>query len=237
MRQIFLDTETTGLSAADGHRIIEIAGIEYINRRPTGHRYHQYLHPERTIEADALAVHGITEAFLADKPKFCDIADALLAFLTDAELVIHNAPFDVSFLNHEFTSLGPRFELITHHCSILDTLVLARKKHPGQQNNLDALCRRYHVDRSARDLHGALVDANLLAQVYLAMTGGQTHLFVEEESQNRPTAEVPLAAENTDAQETEMAALIVIDANEQEIKAHTEQLKNIRENNGVCLWV
>jgi DNA polymerase-3 subunit epsilon len=233
MRQIILDTETTGLSAAAGHRMIEIAGIELINRRPTGRHYHQYLCPERDIEAEAVAVHGLTEAFLADKPLFQEIAEALLAFLEGAELVIHNAPFDVSFLNSEFKQAGAHFKPITEYCRILDTLALARKKHPGQQNNLDALCRRYKVDNSARDLHGALMDADLLTQVYLAMTGGQTTLFGRElETHHSEALQIVASSMNhTDVR------LKVIQANAEELEAHTARLQAIQQaGGGVCLW-
>src|SRR3990167_7310177 len=179
LRQIVLDTETTGLSPQQGHRIIEIGCIELINRRLTGKTFHAYMNPERAVELEASQVHGLTDAFLVGKPLFRSIADELLAFIQDAELIIHNAPFDVGFLEAELQRLGAGYHSLMHYCSVLDTLPLARNKHPGQPNSLDALCRRYRVDNSNRDLHGALIDAELLAKVYLAMTGGQLDLFGE----------------------------------------------------------
>jgi len=175
MRQIILDTETTGLEAADGHRIIEIGCVEMVGRRLTGNNFHQYLQPDREIDAGAIEVHGITNEFLADKPRFSDIVDDFVAYIEGAELVIHNAPFDVGFINHEFRRCTPQRQ-VADLCSVLDTLTLARKLHPGQKNNLDALCRRYAIDNTHRDLHGALLDAEILADVYLAMTGGQVAL-------------------------------------------------------------
>ncbi|MFZ5723024.1 MAG: DNA polymerase III subunit epsilon [Pseudomonadota bacterium] len=175
MRQIVLDTETTGLEPQLGHRIIEVGCIELIDRKPTGRVLHRYLNPEREIDAGAIEVHGLTNEFLADKPRFADIADELVEFVRGAELVIHNAPFDVGFLNAEFAQLG-RHGTVADHCTVLDTLELARARHPGQRNSLDALCKRYMVDNSQRTLHGALLDAEILADVYLAMTGGQTAL-------------------------------------------------------------
>ncbi len=180
-RQIVLDTETTGLDPKDGHRIIEIGAVELVNRRLTGRRFHQYLQPDREIDEGAVQVHGITSEFLADKPRFEDIVDDFLAFVTGAELVIHNAPFDVGFINHELALLGAQYGRIENRCEILDTLALARRLHPGQKNNLDALCKRYEVDNSNRELHGALLDAEILAEVYLAMTGGQGDLGLAAE--------------------------------------------------------
>lgn len=177
MRQIVLDTETTGLRHQDGHRIIEIGCVELVNRKLTGEVYHQYIQPERDIDAGALAVHGITDEFLADKPVFAEVMKAFLDFVQDDELVIHNAPFDIGFLNAEFALCDGRTMPIDTRCDVTDTLKMARRKHPGQRNSLDALCQRYHVDRSKRELHGALLDAELLARVYLALTGGQGSLF------------------------------------------------------------
>lgn len=174
MRQIVLDTETTGLEPSQGHRIIEIGCVEIIDRKLTGRHYHQYIRPDREIDAEAMEVHGISNEFLADKPDFSQIADDFLRFVEGAELVIHNAPFDVGFIDAELGRLGR--SSILDHCSVLDTLVLARQKHPGQRNSLDALCKRYGVDNSQRDLHGALLDSEILADVYLLMTGGQTAL-------------------------------------------------------------
>ncbi|MEW6677082.1 MAG: DNA polymerase III subunit epsilon [Pseudomonadota bacterium] len=176
-RQVVLDTETTGLDPALGHRVIEIGALEVVNRRMTGATYHVYLNPDREIDAGAVAVHGITNDFLADKPRFADVAGEFMEFVRDAELVIHNAPFDVGFLNAELKRLdeGP----LSRTCGVLDTLKLAKALHPGQKNNLDALCKRYQVDNSGRNFHGALLDAQLLAEVYLAMTRGQETLSIE----------------------------------------------------------
>lgn len=176
MRQIVLDTETTGLEVSQGHRIIEIGCIEMLDRRPTERKFHVYLNPEREIEEGAIEVHGITNEDLADKPKFGDIVADFLAFVAGAELVIHNAPFDVGFLNRELQLLGHEPADIAEHCSVLDTLALARRMHPSQKNSLDALCKRYEIDNSQRTFHGALLDAEILAEVYLAMTGGQVTL-------------------------------------------------------------
>ena len=174
MRQIILDTETTGLDPSQGHRIIEVGCLEMINRRLTKRSFHHYLQPDREVDAGAMAVHGITNEFLRDKPRFADIADAFLKFVEGAELVIHNASFDVGFLNAELARLG--MPSIQDKCTVLDTLPMARAKHPGQKNNLDALARRYFADQRDRTYHGALLDAEILAEVYLAMTGGQVGL-------------------------------------------------------------
>jgi len=176
MRQIILDTETTGLEPSEGHRIIEIGCVELINRKFTGATYHQYLQPDREIDDGAIEVHGITNEMLADKPRFADIAEEFVTFIRGAELVIHNAPFDVGFLNHELKLLNNGHARIDEMCGVVDTLVMARQLHPGQKNNLDALCKRYSIDNSHRELHGALLDAEILAELYLTMTGGQTTL-------------------------------------------------------------
>lgn len=176
MRQIVLDTETTGLEPEQGHRIIEIGCVELNDRELTGRHYHVYINPEREVDDGAMEVHGITNEFLADKPLFADIAEEFIEFIRGADLVIHNAPFDVGFMDHEFAMLGGDVPRTADLCSVTDSLKLARKKHPGQKNNLDVLCRRYGVDNSNRELHGALLDAEILALVYLAMTGGQTAL-------------------------------------------------------------
>jgi len=178
MRQIVLDTETTGIDPNEGHRIIEIGCVEVIERELTGRNYHVYINPEREVEAEAITVHGITNEFLADKPKFAEVADEFFEFIKGAELVIHNAAFDVGFMDSEFARLKP-VRKTADHCGIVDSLAIARKKHPGQKNNLDALCKRYGVDNSNRDLHGALLDAEILADVYLLMTGGQTALSLD----------------------------------------------------------
>lgn len=175
-RQVVLDTETTGLEPSDGHRIIEIGCVELLGRRLTRRHFHQYLQPDREIDEGALAVHGISNEFLADKPRFGDVVDRFLDFIRGAELVIHNAPFDVGFLDHELTLLGDGRGRVADYATVLDSLELARSIHPGQRNSLDALCKRYQIDNSGRELHGALLDARILADVYLAMTGGQVSL-------------------------------------------------------------
>jgi DNA polymerase-3 subunit epsilon len=187
MRQVILDTETTGIDPKDGHRLVEIGAVEMINRRFTGRSYHQYINPERHIDAEVVAVHGIDNAKVANEPVFADIADDFWAFIDGAELVIHNAPFDVGFIDHELTMLNrhrksPVLGPVREHCRILDTLVMAREIHPGQRNNLDALCKRYDIDNGHRVLHGALLDAEILADVYLAMTGGQTALMLDSDA-------------------------------------------------------
>jgi DNA polymerase III subunit epsilon len=181
MRQIVLDVETTGLDASAGHRIIEIGCVEIVNRRPSGQKFHRYLNPEREIDAGALAVHGIELASLLSAPRFADIAADLIAFIDGAELIIHNAPFDVGFLDAEFARL-PSLKPVSEICRVLDTLALARSLHPGQRNSLDALCKRYSVDNTKRELHGALLDAGILVDVYLAMTGGQSALALDSAS-------------------------------------------------------
>ncbi|HYQ72658.1 MAG TPA: DNA polymerase III subunit epsilon [Gammaproteobacteria bacterium] len=212
MRQIVLDTETTGLEPADGHRIIEIGCVELLERRLTGNTYHQYIQPDRQIDAGAIEVHGITNESLADKPRFADIVDEFLDFVRGAELIIHNAPFDVGFLDHEFRLLKTSPGTVADHCTVLDTLALARRLHPGQRNNLDALCRRYEIDNSQRELHGALLDAEILADVYLVMTGGQVSLSLDSHSdmpgesrgaiRRLPAGRKPLRIIRADATET-----------------------------------
>ena len=179
MRQIVLDTETTGLEPAEGHRIIEIGCIELLDRRFTGHTFHEYVNPDREVEPGALEIHNLSNEFLSNKPRFAEIAQSFLKFIEGAELVIHNAAFDVTFINNELRILGHADADITQRCGVLDTLELARRLHPGQKNSLDALCKRYNVDNSARQFHGALLDAQILADVYLAMTGGQAALLLE----------------------------------------------------------
>lgn len=177
MRQIVLDTETTGLEPSQGHRIIEIGCVEIVNRRITGERYHCYINPERPVDYGALKVHGISNEFLEDKPLFQAVVDQFLDFVTGAELIIHNAPFDVGFINHELSLLKATYGDISRYCKVFDTLTHARQKHPGQKNNLDALCKRYAIDNSSRQLHGALLDAEILARVYISMTSGQESFF------------------------------------------------------------
>ncbi len=230
MRQIVLDTETTGLETSQGHRIIEIGCVELLNRKLTGQHYHQYINPQREIDQGAIEVHGITNEFLADKPLFEQISDEFMRFIEGAELIIHNAPFDVGFLNAELDRLAGRSVKVDSVCQIIDTLLLARKKHPGQRNNLDALCSRYMVDNSQRDLHGALLDAEILADVYLAMTGGQTMLHLgssgssDEGSQTSSTGPFRLPAGR--------APLRVIRASESERAAHDSTLDQIADMAG-----
>jgi len=229
MRQIILDTETTGLEPAEGHRIIEIGCIELVDRRPSGKHFHQYINPQRDIEDGALEVHGISSEFLQDKPVFADIAEDLFEFIEGAELIIHNAPFDIGFLDSELSLLGRR-DRMADHVSVLDTLELARDLHPGQRNSLDALCKRYEVDNSTRTLHGALLDAEILADVYLAMTGGQTDLglsFQQDEPAESEPGEMVLE---------DRPVLLVLTASPQEIAAHEARLHAIQENSGHCLW-
>lgn len=234
MRQIVLDTETTGLDPKSGHRIIEIGCVELVNRRLTGKHYHQYINPQREVEAGAFEVHGISDSFLADKPRFANVAQDFIDFIAGAELIIHNAPFDVGFLDHELRLDGQRFEAIATSCSIIDTLVMARNRHPGQKNSLDALCKRYTVDNSQRDLHGALLDAEILADVYLFMTGGQTSLVLggenSEGSDSASTAFKPLSADRRPAK--------IVRANAEELLAHEDYLQALdKASDGACVWL
>ena len=232
MRQIVLDTETTGLEPSEGHRIIEIGCVELVNRRITGNTYHQYIQPDREIDAGAIEVHGITNESLADKPRFADISDEFLAFIKGAELVIHNAPFDVGFINNEFSLLKQSLRRIEDSCSVIDTLAMARRQHPGQRNNLDALCRRYDIDNSQRELHGALLDAEILADVYLAMTGGQASLSLDGRSDEHGTL-----AQGIRRLSADRPPLPVIRATEDELAAHEARLDAIdKTSNGVAVW-
>jgi len=233
MRQIVLDTETTGLEPEQGHRIIEVGCVELSERRLTGNNFHVYLQPDREIDAAAVEVHGITNEFLADKPRFEDIARDLMDYLRGAELVIHNAPFDVGFLDAELARLDGELP-IGQQCAILDTLVMARKKHPGQRNSLDALCGRYDVDNTRRDKHGALLDAEILADVYLAMTGGQTALSLDADAGSDSEA---ASSYGTRPVNREGLQLVVISANEQEIAAHESRLDAIAKSaGGDAVW-
>jgi DNA polymerase-3 subunit epsilon len=236
MRQIILDTETTGLEPSEGHRIIEIGCVELVGRRLTGNNFHQYVNPDRDIDSGAVEVHGITTESLKDKPRFADIVSDFLDYVRGAELIIHNAPFDVGFLNHEFgliAAAGGNAARIEDHCGVVDTLKLARSMHPGQKNDLDSLCRRYGVDNTQRTLHGALLDAEILADVYLAMTGGQATLFEEVRS--------PLQG-GTQAAEIRRFApkrtrLPVIAPSAEELAAHERWLDDLeKQSNGQCLW-
>lgn len=233
MRQIVLDTETTGLEPELNHRIIEIGCVELVNRRPTGRTFHRYLNPERDIDDGALAVHGISRSELDGQPRFAQIAEELLLFLSGAELVIHNAAFDVAFLDAELARMPGEVRQLASLCQVLDTLALARELHPGQRNSLDALCKRYSVDNSARELHGALLDARILADVYLAMTGGQAALALMESDVVARDADgarirVPVRA---------ATPLAVIGANPEELAAHEAMLAMItKASGGRCVW-
>ena len=234
MRQIVLDTETTGLEVSQGHRIIEIGCVELLNRKLTGNHYHQYVNPRREIDQGAIEVHGITNEFLADKPGFSQVARDFLSFIEGAELIIHNAPFDVGFLNSELQLLEQGHAGIESLCRVVDTLVMARTRHPGQRNNLDALCQRYGVDNSQRDLHGALLDAEILADVYLAMTGGQTAFQLSDagndggDGAQRSSRIMRLPQDRP--------PLPVIRASEEEVAAHEAQLEAIAAGGGRVLW-
>lgn len=235
MRQIVLDTETTGLTPEDGHRIIEVGCVELKNRQLTDNRFHVYVNPKREIDAGAAEVHGLTNAFLADKPVFADIADDLLTFVGGSEVIIHNAPFDVAFINHELGLLEGSRGALGDYCAITDTLLLAKKKHPGQRNSLDALCKRYGVDNSHRDLHGALLDAEILAQVYLCMTGGQVSLLLESEPGDAGVVSDAMAMPGRTRREG--LRLQVVRANDEEIAAHEARLAAIdKSSGGVCVW-
>ncbi len=231
-RQVILDTETTGMPVSEGHRIIEIGCVELIDRKFTGREFHYYLNPQREVDAGAFAVHGLSTDFLQDKPLFSKIADELMLFLSGAELIIHNAAFDLGFLNYEFSLTRPGFTVLTDHCNVIDTLQLARQLHAGQRNSLDALCKRYFIDNSKRDLHGALLDSHLLAQVYLAMTGGQGDFFdsLSEKSANSAEQMASFEQEVFHAQD-----LLVIAANSDEIAAHETYLQSLQKK-GKCLW-
>ena len=234
-RQVVLDTETTGLSTADDHRIIEIGCVELINRRLTGETFHQYINPERDIDAGAMEVHGITPEFLADKPKFTDVVDDFMRFIEGAELIIHNAAFDVGFLNHELAKIKSEQRRITDVSTILDTLKLARDKHPGQKNSLDALCRRYDIDNSNRELHGALLDSEILADVYLAMTGGQVSLSLVSEEY---IADSQNSVVSANKKQKKRGPLRVIKANSEELVAHQQNLQRLdKASDGQCVWL
>lgn len=230
-RQIVLDTETTGIDPKAGHRIIEIGCVELINRRLTGNNFHVYINPQRDIEEEAIDVHGITNEFLRDKPLYHQVAQEFFEYIKGAELIIHNAPFDVGFMDSEFALLQQGYPNTHEYCEVLDTLVMARNLHPGQKNNLDALCRRYDIDNAKRTLHGALLDSEILADVYLAMTGGQVKMNLanntEDTSQTDNTS-IRRLADNR-------PALKVVKASADEVIAHEERLKVVNKN-GETLW-
>jgi DNA polymerase-3 subunit epsilon len=230
-RQIVLDTETTGIDPKAGHRIIEIGCVELINRRLTGNNFHVYINPQRDIEEEAIDVHGITNEFLRDKPLYHQVAQEFFEYIKGAELIIHNAPFDVGFMDNEFALLQQGYPNTHEYCEVLDTLVMARNLHPGQKNSLDALCRRYDIDNAKRTLHGALLDSEILADVYLAMTGGQVKMNLanntEDKSQTDSTS-IRRLADNR-------PALKVVKASADELIAHEERLKVVNKN-GETLW-
>ena len=229
MRQIVLDTETTGIDPNEGHRIIEIGCVEVVERELTGRNYHVYINPEREVEAEAISVHGITNEFLADKPKFSEVADEFFEFIKGAELVIHNAAFDVGFMDSEFARVKP-VRKTADHCGIVDSLAIARAKHPGQKNNLDALCKRYGIDNSNRELHGALLDAEILADVYLLMTGGQTALSLDADGGEAGGAGRIRRASS------DRPRLAVVRASEEEDSAHREFMDMMAKQAGETVW-
>ena len=232
MRQIVLDTETTGLDPQQGHRVIEIGCVEIENRRLTGNHFHRYLNPEREVDQAAVEVHGLTVEFLADKPRFEQIEQEFLDFVSGAELIIHNAPFDIGFLDYELQLTDSSHRDMASHCSVLDTLVLAREKHPGQRNNLDALCRRYGVDNTQRQLHGALLDAEILADVYLIMTSGQSSFALKEEDE-----ETFAGATTTRKLDPNRKPLPVLRATAAELKSHHNRLDEIDQKcSSGSLW-
>ena len=233
MRQIILDTETTGLDPLQGHRIIEIGCVELEDRKPTGNHYQCYLNPEREVDIAAMEVHGISNEFLADKPVFAQVEAEFIDFVRGAELLIHNAPFDIGFLNNELrlsnAGNGPMEDL----CQVLDTLVLARAKHPGQRNSLDALCKRYDVDNTQRELHGALLDAEILADVYLMMTSGQSNLSLQDESEE--VLKRRRRARKFDPQRTPLRVIV---AGTDELRTHQDRLQEIEKSSEQgCLWL
>ncbi|MGU9859318.1 DNA polymerase III subunit epsilon [Pseudomonas sp. LF245] len=240
MRSVVLDTETTGMPVTDGHRIIEIGCVELMGRRLTGRHFHVYLQPDRDSDEGAIGVHGITDEFLKGKPRFAEVADEFFEFINGAQLIIHNAAFDVGFINNEFSLMGATDRAdISKHCSILDTLMMARERHPGQRNSLDALCKRYGVDNSGRELHGALLDSEILADVYLTMTGGQTSLSLAgnasdgsgsaEGSGNRPSEISRLSADRK--------PITIIRASEKDLVEHAQRLEAIAKSAGApALW-
>lgn len=232
MRQIVLDTETTGLEPKQGHRIIEIGCVEMIDRQLTGNNFHQYLQPDRVIDQAAMDVHGITNEFLADKPHFEDLADDFMEYISGAELIIHNAPFDVGFIDNELQLLGKEWQKLSTYCQVVDTLVMAKKLHPGQRNSLDALCKRYEINNSHRELHGALLDSEILAEVYLTMTGGQTVLSLDGLSDSQGAAVGAIRRISP-----ERSGLKIIRADSDELDAHEARLDFIEKGSGGnCHW-
>ena len=233
MRQVVLDTETTGLDPSQGHRVIEIGCVEIDNRKLTGRHYHCYLNPGREIDAAAIEVHGLTSQFLRDKPRFHQIEEEFLAFIDGSELVIHNAPFDIGFLDHELRATKTDATAISNICGVLDSLLLAREKHPGQRNSLDALCKRYGVDNTQRQLHGALLDAEILADVYLVMTSGQSSLLLSEDESEGSNRRRRNKKHNVQREK-----IAVIKAGDDELAAHEQRLQDLAESSDEgCLWL
>ena len=237
MRQIILDTETTGLEHTEGHRIIEIGCVELIDRRLTGNHYHVYINPERDVDQGALKVHGISNEFLIDKPIFSEVLNEFLDFIGNSQLVIHNATFDMGFLNHELRLAKSRAYPLENLCPVLDTLLLAREKHPRQKNNLDALCKRYDIDNSKRDLHGALLDAEILALVYLAMTGGQEDMFRIDDKDPHPSSSAAHAIQHIDHEKSVVNNTTILMPSESELNNHQAFIEMIVEKSGKkSLW-
>ena len=233
MRQIVLDTETTGIDPRQGHRIIEIGCVEVVNRRLTGNTFHVYINPQRIVEQEAIEVHGITNEYLADKPLFSSIANDFVEFIRGAQLVIHNAPFDIGFMDAEFARIANLSrQKTTDICSVLDTLELARQLHPGQKNNLDALCKRYGIDNSHREKHGALLDAEILADVYLMMTGGQTDLNLS----GKANSEGGVQVETIRRLPADRKPLKVVMATADELERHEQRLDLVMKKGGSCIW-
>ncbi len=231
-RQVVLDTETTGLEPSQGHRIIEIGCVEMVDRRLTGNNFHQYMQPDREIDQGAMEVHGITNEFLADKPRFGDLVEDFVNYVSGAELIIHNAPFDVGFLNAEIARLGGAWSAIADYCQVIDTLVMAKKMHPGQRNSLDALCKRYDINNSHRELHGALLDSEILAEVYLAMTGGQRALLLDSSDQ-----EGEIQGDLIRRLDHDRPDLTVVRTSGAELEAHEARLDAIEKSSGMkSLW-
>ena len=234
MRQIVLDTETTGLEYTDGHRVIEIGCVEVLNRQISGHNFHKYLQPDRHIDEGAIEVHGITNEFLADKPRFADVMTDFISYVDGAELIIHNAPFDVGFLNSELNLAGYKGE-ITDHCQVLDTLAMARQMYPGQRNTLDALCKRLDINNAHRTLHGALLDSEILADVYLRMTGGQTDLVLDADAADSEFTEDNFAANSGGHHKPRK--LSIVRANDDELEEHHKWLQILAgESANGCQW-
>jgi DNA polymerase-3 subunit epsilon len=230
VRQIILDTETTGINPQLGHRIIEIGCVEMIDRKLTGKHFHVYVNPQRIVEDEAISIHGITNEFLLDKPVFKEIAGDFYAYIKGAELVIHNAAFDVGFINNEFSLLRPKLPLVEGYCEILDTLAMARKKHPGQKNSLDALCKRYGINNAHRELHGALLDAEILADVYLLLSGGQTILSLDKDGGD-DSGEANLRRISV-----ERKILKVVLADDGELSEHSKYLEAMKKGSDEVVW-